>query len=82
MLAAVLFTAALACVWLIDINFPLSSSQFRPGGEPAPSWVGGFAFFVRSAAFASIVVAVSNHRKAGEPNKLLHATRETRAREQ
>ena len=66
MLAAILFAASLVCLWFIDINFPLSASDFRPRGEPAPSWVGGFAFFIRSASFASIAVAVSRHRKAEE----------------
>jgi hypothetical protein len=67
MLAAMLFAASLACLWFIDINFPLSGSNFRSGGQPAPLWVGGFAWFVRSAAFAAIVIAASRHRKESHP---------------
>jgi hypothetical protein len=82
MLAVFLFAGALVCLWFIDINFPMSTSEFRPGAKSASWWVSGLAFFVRSAAFASIAVAASRHRKAEEADKLLHTTPEIRAREQ
>jgi hypothetical protein len=68
-LAGFLWMAALVSVWFIGTNVPLDSSHFRPGGEAAPVWLATLTFFVRSAALASIVVAVSRHRIAEEPNK-------------
>jgi hypothetical protein len=78
-LAGILWTAAFVTVWFTDTNVPLYSSHYRPGGEPAPVWLATLAFFIRSAAFASIFVAASRHRNAVEPNNRVQATRETRA---
>jgi hypothetical protein len=74
MLAAALWGAALASMWFIDTNVPLHSSHYRPGGEAAPTWLALLAFFVRSAAFASIAVAASRHRSAQASNKRVQPT--------
>lgn len=78
-LAACLLAVSLVSVWFVDTNLPLSSSHYRPGGEAAPAWLAAFVYFLRSAAFASIALAVSKHRKSEEPKKEMHAMRETRA---
>jgi hypothetical protein len=66
-LAGILWTAALASIWFIDTNVPLHTSHHRPEGEPISVWLATLAFFVQSAAFASIVLAASRHR-ALEPD--------------
>jgi hypothetical protein len=68
-LAGILWIAALLSMLLIDTNVPLYSSHYRPGGEAAPAWLATLAFFVRSAAFAAIVMAASRHRNAEHPGK-------------
>ena len=68
-LAGALWIGALASIWFVDTNVPLQHSHYRPGGEAAPSWLALLAFFIRSAAFASIAVAASRHRNKHVPNK-------------
>jgi hypothetical protein len=78
---AVLWSAAIAAIVFVDVNIPLSDSQLRPSGTPAPLWLTLAAAFARFAALASIFMARQIlQRSVVEPNKALQPTARDDAR--
>ena len=60
--------AAVVAIWLIDVNVPLASSHWRPGGEPASITAAVLATLARFAplcAIAAIPRRFAALRRAG-----------------
>lgn len=49
--------AALGLLWFVDVNVPLQTSHFRPGGEPAPAWLALLAYVSRLGFVAALILA-------------------------
>ncbi len=47
--AVVCLAATAASIFAVDVNIPLSTSHFRPSGDPAPVWVALLAWLFRLA---------------------------------
>ena len=67
-LAALLIGGAAVSIFMVDVNLPLSQSQLRPSGEPAPLGLALLAFLLRVAPLLLPAAQLWRRRQGGAQN--------------